>query len=251
MTTKADETPQYLGHRERLRQRFMVDCGNSMPDYEILELLLTMAIPRRDVKPLAKNLINQYGDLAKVLHAPTHKLLDESNLSTNAIVLLKLIVTCASRISSNYFAENNHTILSNWDNFLDYCHNKMAHKEIEEFRVFFFDDDLNYLGDKVLSTGTINRSYAHPREIIREAIEHKAVYVILAHNHPSGDCAPSEADKRLTEKICAATDIMDIIVYDHLIITLNNIFSMRDAGYIIPKRHNGEEERQFKRRHHK
>ena len=235
MVENSIEKPLYIGHRERLRQRFLSDNGASMPDYELLELLLTMSIPRRDVKPLAKKLIAKYGDIGSVIHAPIHELLDDCGLGVNTIVLLKLVSTCALRSSCASFCDSKGPIIAFWDQFEDFCRQLMAYKDVEEFRVFFFDDQLHYKGNKLLTTGTINKTAVHPREIIKSAIENKAVILILAHNHPSGECKPSAADKALTEEICMIAEAMDIEVFDHLIITREKIFSFRATGYIKPK----------------
>lgn len=231
MTTPVKEKPLYLGHRERLRQRFMVDEGASMPDYELLELLLTMAIPRRDVKPLAKNLISRFGDIGEVIHAPAHELLD-AEVSPNAIVLLRLVATCAMRTAYDGFHDSDEPIFTNWVQFEEYCREKMAYKEVEEFRVFFLDGSHRLKGEKLITTGTINKSNIHPREIIRAALENKAVYVILAHNHPSGNVEPSKADINMTKAFEELAGVMDLKLFDHLIIGRNGTFSFRAAGYI-------------------
>ena len=235
MTTPAKEEPLYLGHRERLRQRFMVDEGASMPDYELLELLLTMAIPRRDVKPLAKKLINHFGDLGEVIHAPSHKLMD-AGVSPNAIVLLKLVATCNMRSAYNCVRESDEPVFSNWIQLEDYCREKMAYKEVEEFRLFFLDENYRLKGEKLLTTGTINKASIHPREIIREALENKAIHLIMAHNHPSGNAEPSTADKVITKNIEEITDVVDLDLFDHIIVGREGVFSFRNAGYIKPKK---------------
>lgn len=158
MTDDKQEKPLYLGHRERLRARFLADDGASMPDYEVLELLLTMSIPRRDVKPLAKKLVAQYGDIGGVLHAPAHELIDVCGLSVNTLALLKVVATCALRSSSACFSDSDQPIIAYWDQFEDYCRQLMAYNEVEEFRVFFFDDVLHYKGSKLMNTGTVNKT---------------------------------------------------------------------------------------------
>ena len=170
MTTPVKKEPSYLGHRQRLRERFMVDDGASMPDYELLELLLTMAIPRRDVKPLAKDLINIFGDIAEVMHAPAHELL-EAGVSPNAIVLIRLTATCAMRSAYDGFHDSNEPIFSNWIQFEEYCREKMAYKEVEEFRVFFLDSSYRLKGEKLITTGTINKVNKVPIDI-PPTIEH-------------------------------------------------------------------------------
>ncbi|MBQ8481783.1 MAG: DNA repair protein RadC [Alphaproteobacteria bacterium] len=239
MTTKVEEKPLYLGHRERLRQRFMVDDGASMSDYELLELLLTMAIPRRDVKPLAKKLINRFGDIGEVLHTPAHELMD-AGVSVNTIVLIRLVAACGMRSAYAGFRDSNEPIFSNWIQFEEYCREKMAYKEIEEFRVFFLDASYRLKGEKLITTGTVNKSSIHPREVIRAALDNKAVYIIMAHNHPSGDVKPSDADILMTKNFEELTSIMDIVLFDHLIVGREGTFSFRAAGYIKDKKKKDE-----------
>ncbi|MBR2137432.1 MAG: DNA repair protein RadC [Alphaproteobacteria bacterium] len=235
-TTKdSDIKPDYLGHRSRLRARFMADEGASMADYELIELLLMMAIPRRDVKPIAKKLLAHYKDLYSLLHAPIVELQENFGLGDSAITCLKLVLTCSLRASSLFFANCDEPVITYWEQFEDYCRQQMAYNQVEEFRVFFFDDEKKYKGEKILSVGTINKTSAPPREIIRAAIEHKAVTIILAHNHPDGNCKPSDADKFVTNQICTVAQAMEIEVFDHLIVTQNEIFSFRRAGIIVPE----------------
>ena len=232
MAERKEEKPLYLGHRARLRERFLIDDGASMPDYEVLELLLTMSIPRRDVKPLAKKLINKYGDIGSVIHAPAHELIEVCGLSINTLTLLKLVSTCSLRSCSANFSSEDEPVISSWDYFEDYCRQLMAYKEVEEFRVFFFDSAMHYKGSKILNTGTINKTSVHPREVIKAALDKKAVTLVLAHNHPSGKAKPSEADIYMTKEIVDIAKAMDIDVYDHLIVTRNKIFSFRNTGLI-------------------
>lgn len=234
-TEQKEEIPSYYGHRARLRERFMVDEGASMPDYELLELLLTMAIPRRDVKPLAKNLLKKFDDIKNVLHTPAHRLLEECNLPPTAIVLFRLIHTCMLRSSYAGFMVSDEPLFSSWEYFEEFCWNSLAYKEVEEFWVFFLDESNHYKGSKHLSTGTINKAVVHPREILRSAIESKAAKIVLAHNHPSGSIKPSDFDKAITAEIEALSEMMDFILEDHLIIAKEGIFSFKANGLIKPK----------------
>ena len=235
-----EEQPLYFGHRARLKERFMVDEGASMPDYELLELLLMMAIPRRDVKPLAKTLISEFGSLKNVLHAPAHQLLEKCNLGPNAIVLLRLFHTCMLRSAYLGFTVSEEPVISCWEQFEEYCWNDLAYKEIEEFHVYFFDESLHYKGNKLLSTGTINQAVVHPREVVRAAIENNAVYLVIAHNHPSGAIKPSDFDIAVTREIEALADVMNFELYDHLIVGKDGICSLRNEGIILPKKKRDE-----------
>jgi len=239
MTTQ-EEQPSYYGHRERLRTRFMADEGRSMPDYELLELLLTMAIPRRDVKPIAKILINKFKNIQGVLSTPAHKLLEEAELSPNAIVLLRLVHTCMLRSSYQGFTVSEEPTVLNWSQLEEYYWQKLAYSEIEEFHVCFLDESGHYKGERQLSTGTINQATVHPREIIRAAIENQAVYVILIHNHPSGAYKPSSDDLAITREIEALANVMNFEVFDHLIVAKDGVYSFRKEGLIVPKKRRGE-----------
>ena len=230
MTADKEEKPLYLGHRERLRQRFMIDEGASMPDYELLELLLMLAIPRRDVKPLAKNLLAKYGNLQKLLQTPAHQLLDDFNLSETTLGAIRLVNTLAKRTISLSLSSTNEPVFTNWDAFEDYCRLSFAGKNTEEFHVYFLDSNYRLKGEKTLSIGTIDGAPVHPREIIRAAMEHNCVNIILAHNHPNGVALPSSDDIATTESICAAAQTMGIRVCDHLIITSGKIYSFRAHG---------------------
>ena len=249
--TEADdkkEQPDYIGHRARLRERFMVDEGASMPDYELLELLLTMAIPRKDVKPLAKKLLKNFNDIQNVLHAPAHKLQDLCDLPPNAIVLLRLIHTCMLRASYNGFMVSDEPLFSSWEYFEEFCWNSLAYKEVEELWVFFLDESYHYKGCKHLSTGTVNKAVVHPREIMRATIENNAYRVVLAHNHPSGNIKPSDFDKAVTAEMEALADMMDFELEDHLIIAKEGIFSFKAAGLIKPKEKNEDATGKFKKK---
>jgi DNA repair protein RadC len=235
MAVTEDEKPLYLGHRERLRARFMVDEGASMEDYELLELLLTMAIVRKDVKPLAKRLIIKYGDIGGVIHAPAHELADFKGMTATAVVLLKVVSTCGIRCSAAGFCSSDKPIFTHFGEFVDYCRQKMAYEEVENFRVFCFDKNLCLLGEEFLSKGTANRTAVHAGEVLKTALKYKACFIVLVHNHPSGDSTPSSADKQVTANIATLCEAMDVTLYDHLVITRNDYFSFRNAGFIVSK----------------
>lgn len=234
-TEEKEEKPDYYGHRARLRERFMVDEGASMPDYELLELLLMMAIPRRDVKPYAKNLIKKFGDLKTVLHTPAHKLLSVCNIPPVGIVMLRLLSACILRAGYNGLTVSDQPALRSWEYFKETCWNKLAFKEVEELWVYFFDDVFHFKGEKHLSTGTVNRAVFHQREILRVAVENEASIIVLVHNHPSGSYKPSDFDKAVTKEVEELCDMFDLELFDHLIVAQEGIYSFREYGYITPK----------------
>lgn len=233
MKAQKDDKPLYLGHRERLRTRFLKDNGASMDDYEILELLLTYSIPRRDVKPLAKQILAAYNhDFGAVLHAAPEKLIEEFKLSTSTIASFKLVTTCVSRIVSACFEEDKPVFLENLDSIVNFCRNEMAYLDVEEFRVFYLDQNFRYIGQSVMGRGTVNKAHVSVREVAHKALDAKAVFVFFCHNHPSGDCTPSEADVRLTRKLCDNLNGVEIGVLDHLIISKRDVFSFSSVGAI-------------------
>lgn len=211
-----------------------------MPDYELLELLLTMAIPRRDVKETAKKLINKFENIKGVLNAPAHKLMEEGELSPNAIVLLRLVHTCMLRSAYQGFTVSEIPAIMGWSQLEEYYWQKLAFCEVEEFHVAFLDAGYHYIGSRQLSTGTINQASVHPREVVRAAIENKAVYLLLIHNHPSGDYKPSDYDVALTREIEELAEVMNFEVHDHLIVAKDGVYSFRDHGLIKPKKKRDE-----------
>lgn len=232
MADEIKQQPDYVGHRARLRERFLMDDGVSMPDYELLELLLTYAIPRRDVKPIAKKLMKTFGTLGRVLHAPTLELREKCNLSDNVISLFHLFITCNMRISNRCFADSGKSVYSVWQNFIEYCADKIGYKEIEETWAFFLSARMEVIKEVQLSAGTMNQSSVSIAKIIHEAVKYNALNVVLAHNHPSGICAPSGDDVSLTRNIEESLAIADLVLFDHIIVTPHDYFSMRAHGYI-------------------
>ncbi len=229
--TEMSDKPHYLGHRERLRNRFLTDNGHSMPDYELLELLLTIAIPRKDVKPLAKDLIARFGSFANVLHAGQNDLL-KFGLTLNTITVFKIVVAAAVKMSWQELSSRDEPVLSNFDYMLNYCRTAMAHLDIEEFRILFLNAKLQVIKEEVMQRGTINHVTVHPREVVKATLDCGAISVILFHNHPGGKAVPSSDDREVTRQIVDALRPLQIKVQDHIIITQNNYFSFRTAGLL-------------------
>lgn len=225
------EKPHYLGHRQRLRERFLKDEGRSMADYEILELLLTLAIPRRDVKELSKALIKDFGSFAKVLSAPQHQLA-EYGLSQTAIAALKIVKTSVIKMSWQELRDKDEPVISNFDYMIEYCRAAIGHSDIEEFRVLFLNANLRIIKEEIMQRGTVNNVAVHPREVIKAALENGAMSVILFHNHPGGNPKPSRNDVEMTKQIAEALNPLGIKLQDHIIITGNNHFSFRENGLL-------------------
>lgn len=222
--------PHYLGHRDRLRARFLADGGASMPDYELLELALFAAIPRRDVKPLAKTLIARFGSFAEVVSAPRPLLMEVDGVSAGVVTHLKVIEAAALRMARTKVL--NRPVLSSWANLIDYCQAAMARAMTEEFRILFLDRKNALIADEVQSTGTIDHTPVYPREIVKRALELGASAIILVHNHPSGDPTPSRADIDMTRTIVEAARPLKIVVHDHVIVGRSGHASFKAFGLL-------------------
>jgi DNA repair protein RadC len=208
--------PHYVGHRERLRTRFLEAGEDALADYEMLELVLFRAIPRRDVKPLAKALIARFGSYAEVIAAPAPRLREIDGLGESAVAELKIVEAAARRLARGTLRSRKQ--LSSFSDVLDYCRTTMALAEREEFRILFLDKRNCLIADEVQGRGTVDHTPVYPREVVRRALELAATAIILVHNHPSGDPTPSSADIRVTQSIMAVAEPLGITVHDHLIV---------------------------------
>lgn len=227
-----EDSPDYLGHRARLRDRFLNGGGKSMADYELLELLLTYAIPRRDVKPIAKGIVRKFGSLAGAAKASVPQLVEINGVKENTAVLLKVIQEAARRFSWAELSATDAPVISNWDAMIDYCRTEMSHLDIEEFRIIFLDVKFRVIGEEVMQRGTINQVAIHPREVVKMAMEKKASALILVHNHPSGDVKPSRADVEITKQIKQALEAINISLLDHIIISKYDYASLKSLQVI-------------------
>lgn len=220
--------PHYHGHRDRLRARFAEGGADALADYELLELYLFRSIPRRDVKPLAKDLITKFGSFAEVIAAPVHRLTEVKGISDKIALDLKILRAAATKLGQESLLGR--PVLSSWTALLDYCRSAMQFEGKEQFRVLFLDRKNRLIADEILGHGTVNRAPVYPREIIKRALALEATAIILAHNHPSGDPTPSHADIKMTEAIIEATKPVEITVHDHLILGRENIASFKTLG---------------------
>ena len=216
--------PDYLGHRQRIRRRFLLGEGKDMADYELLELALTMAIPRRDVKPLAKTLIKKFGSFAGVVNASQNELAAVEGVKENTITMLKLIKAAALRTSWQNLNADDAPVINSFDSLVDYCRSAMAYGDIEEFRIIYLNTKLRLIGEETMQKGTINSVSIHPREVIKSAMEQKAAAIIMVHNHPSGDTTPSKADIEMTKAVARACRLVNITLLDHLIISRSSCY---------------------------
>ena len=211
-----DGKPHFHGHRERLRGRFREAGADAVSDYELLELLLFRAIPRQDVKALAKQLIAKFGSFAEVVAAPPARLAETKGLGEAAITELKIVQAAASRLTRGEVRKR--TVLSSWSSVLDYCRAAQAFAEKEQFRVLFLDKRNQLIADELQQTGTVDHTPVYPREVVKRALELSATALILVHNHPSGDPTPSRADIQMTQSIIDVAKPLGISVHDHIIV---------------------------------
>jgi DNA repair protein RadC len=227
----AGKQPSYIkDHRQRLRARFMAGGAAAMPDYELLELVLFRAIPRQDVKPLARALMDRFGDFNRVITASEARLRDLTGVGDAVVTELRIVAAAAERMARAKILQKH--VLSGWDALLDYCQISMAHRETEQFRVLFLDRKNLLIADEEQARGTVDHVPVYPREIAKRALELNASALILVHNHPSGDPTPSPADIDMTHQIESACDVLGLTLHDHLIIGKSTQLSLRAEGHL-------------------
>ncbi|WP_229884382.1 RadC family protein [Roseobacter sp. MH60115] len=223
-------SPHYMGHRARLRTRFLTGGHAPMPEYELLELLLFNAIERIDVKPLAKRLLETFGDLNGVVAASEHRLLQVRGTTKKVYLQLRLVEAFAHRMAQAKVLKR--CALSCWEELITYCRTTMAHRDTEQFRILFLDNKNVVIADEEQARGTVNHVPVYPREVVKRALELNASALILVHNHPSGDPSPSQADVTMTEQIVMACQVIDLRVHDHVIIGKKEETSFRTLGLL-------------------
>lgn len=230
MGSLKEDTPHYLGHRQRLRTKFLEKGADALNDYELLELLLCLAIPRRDVKPLAKDLIKKFGSFAAVVSAPPAQLAAFPGIGETAVTALKLAPAAALVMQREEVMER--PVVSSWRALLAYCRSAMAHNANEQFRILFLDKKNALIADEVQQTGTVDETPIYPREVIKRALDIGATAIILVHNHPSGDPSPSKEDIAMTREVVDAGARLGIVVHDHLIIAKRGHVSFKSLGLL-------------------
>ena len=227
---EADKPLHHVGHRDRLRARFSSAGGGALADYELLELFLFNSIPRRDVKPLAKELISAFGDLGGVAAAPLERLTEIKGVSEKVAVDLKLLQAVSERMSREGVIGK--PVVSSWSALVNYCRTALQHERTEQFRVLFLDKKNRLIADEVLGKGTVDHAPVYPREVVKRALAHEASAIILVHNHPSGDPTPSHSDVVMTKKMAEAAQPFDIVLHDHLVIGRETTASFKALGLI-------------------
>jgi DNA repair protein RadC len=226
----AEEAAHWLGHRDRLRARFRDAGAEALPDYELLELVLFRAIPRRDVKPIAKALLARFGSFAEVLAAPPARLAEVDGIGESVALELKVVEAAATRLARSKLKDRQ--ILSSWTAVLDYCRAAMAFAEREEFRILFLDKRNGLIADERQQAGTVDHTPVYPREVVKRALELGATALVLVHNHPSGDTTPSSADIAMTKTIVDVAKPLGILVHDHIIVGRNGHASFKGLRLI-------------------
>ncbi|MCW2245852.1 DNA repair protein RadC [Azospirillum fermentarium] len=221
ITAEAEAPPHYVDHRDRLRTRFLAAGPDALQDYELLEMILFPVSPRRDVKPLAKALLKEFGSLWAVLMAPPEKLRGFAaggvGLTTDrGIAVVRAVGAAALRAMRQEVM--NRPVLASWQAVLDYCTAAMAHEATEQFRLLFLDRKNVLIADEVQQRGTVDHTPVYPREVVRRALDLGASSLILVHNHPSGDPTPSRADIEMTREINRAAEALGIVIHDHIVI---------------------------------
>lgn len=224
----AEALPHYIGHRERLRERFR-EGADSLPDYELLELALFAVVPREDVKERAKAILNEFGgDLTALFAAPRERLMQIQDVGEKIADHIALIGQFVRRTSKQQMKERD--VLSSWHAVVAYCTSAMAGQTTEQFRILFLDRKNKLLKDEVQNRGTVDHTPVYPREVVKRALELGASAIILVHNHPSGDPTPSSSDVEMTKQIVDAARTLDIGVHDHLIIGRTGHASLKQLG---------------------
>ena len=217
--------PHFHGHRKRMKEKFINTDPAAFSDYELIELLLFYAIPRRDVKPLAKELLSSFGSIGGLLGSDIDKIADIPGTNEGTCVLLKMLKELINRALAERVVQKN--VISSWAALLDYLKYNMSDLKIEQFRVLFLNKKNVLIADEIMAMGTIDQTPVYPREIVKKSIYHEAGAIILVHNHPGGDTRPSSADIDLTTEIVKACATINVTVHDHVIVGSSGHYSFK------------------------
>ena len=228
--TKPTKIHLHAGHRERLRSRFIKTGADSLQDYEMLEMLLFYAIPRRDVKVIAKEMLRSFGSVQRVMAADISDLIKIKGITENSAVLIKAVYSVSQLMLKEEV--QGRSIINSWDKLMDYCHVSMAYEKKEQFRVLYLNKKNELIADEVQQVGTVDHTPVYPREIVKGALDKGATAIILVHNHPSGDSMPSNSDIDMTRDIIKAASSMNIVVHDHIIISKGDATSFKALGLL-------------------
>lgn len=221
---------EQTSHRNRLRERFLKGGAAAMPDDELLELVLFRAVARQDVKPLARQLLQEFGDFNHVLAAKAGRLSKVRGVGRAVVQEIKIVEAAAHRMAQVKMLGKH--VLSSWDELINYCNTSMAYLDTEQFRIFFLDRKNALISDELQQRGTVDHVPVYPREVVKRALELNASALILVHNHPSGDPTPSNDDIEMTRRICSAAQALGLTIHDHLIIGKSHNVSFRSEGLL-------------------
>jgi len=222
--------PHQIGHRGRLRRRLLTAGPDSLPDYELLELVLFAALPRQDVKPLAKAPLAKFDSFAGVISAPPGRLTEVPGVGDSVVATLKVVQAAAQRLARDEVMAR--PVIGSWQKLLAYCRASMAHEANEHFRVLFLNRRNELIADEVQQKGTVDHTPVYPREVLKRALELGATAVIMVHNHPSGDPTPSSADIAMTREVKEAGEKLGVLLHDHVIIGRHGHASFKTLGLI-------------------
>jgi len=225
-----DEADHASGHRQRLRERFLKGGNDAVADYEILELLLFAALPRRDVKALAKTLLARFGGLPEVFAAEPARLREVSGVGDTVIAILNVVEAASHRALQQQVLDR--PVISSWQALLDYCKVAMQHNKTEQFRILFLDRKNVMIADELQQQGTVDHTPVYPREVVRRALDLGASAIVMVHNHPSGDPTPSPQDIQTTNQVVEAAKALGISVHDHIIIGRKAHASFKTLGLL-------------------
>lgn len=224
------EQPHQAGHRGRLRERFLKGGPGALPDYEMLELVLYLALPRGDVKPLAKRLITRFGSYAEVLSANPAALKEVDGVGDAVVAALRTVRDGAVRLIRDELMDK--PVLSSWQALLDYCRAAMAREAAEQFRLLYLNRKNVLIADEVQQVGTVDQTAVYPREVVKRALELGATAIIMVHNHPSGDPTPSQGDIEMTREVQAAGERLGIVLHDHVVVGRDGAASFKTLGLL-------------------
>ncbi|MBR0653000.1 JAB domain-containing protein [Roseomonas terrae] len=224
------EPPGHAGHRARMRAKLLNAGPDALLDHELLEMVLFLALPRRDTKPIARALLTRFGSFANAVSAPLTALREIEGLGDAGAAALRVVQGAALRLARAEVMDR--PVLNNWDRLLAYLAAALSREKVEQFRVLFLDTRNRLIADEAQARGTVNHTPVYPREVVRRALELQATALILVHNHPSGDPAPSRADLDMTQEVKAAASALGIVLHDHLIVGNGRHFSFRREGLL-------------------
>lgn len=218
------------GHRARMRNRLLTAGPEALADYELLEMVLFLGLPRRDTKPIARALLARFGSFAAAISAPPNDLRGVEGMGEAGTAALKMVQAAALRLARAELKDR--PLLGNWERLIDYLNAAMAREPVEQFRVLYMDARNRLLADEMQAKGTVNHTPVYPREVVRRALELQATALILVHNHPSGDPTPSREDIEMTQEVARAARALEIVLHDHIIVGNGTWLSFRQQGLL-------------------